>query len=363
MLVILYVYNFGDEMIVYVSTLFFTMLVLSFTKDTYVNRINVTYKIMYFFIALMLICVSGFRYYVGTDYYNYAKDYYLFKNNDIDFLNQPALAIVSKICSYIYDDYASWFLIMSIITVLPVIVCIIKRNQNIKLCILFYIILGCWHLSFNIVKQAAAASVLLCGYVYLKDRKLKQWFFVCILASTFHISAIIMFPVFFLIDNKINHKRIVLVLLIGIIVALSYDRLFDIIVVLKQGKSVVSEYSNTKNNAVNFLRIMVNCAPIIFFYTLNRRYKKNMCKDFYCLYYLSFLNAVLNIASMRSVYLYRFCCYTNIYNIFFLPLLLELLLKKERFIKYIIISFYIIFWWYDLYKGSTTVEYNWIFSR
>lgn len=319
--------------------------------------------------ATILTLVSGLRYMVGTDYKQYTGNYSKYLEN-FSLLSQPALSLVAKISSFIYDDYATWFFLMALITIIPVMYVTIKRNKSVELCILLYILIGCWHFSFNIVKQSAAAAILFCGYTFLRDRKFWHWCLVCAIASTFHFSAFLMVPVYFIADNKIDKKRIMLLLLFALIIRFSYDKLFYLAAFVKRGEGLVDETSDTANQSVNALRILVNCMPMLVYAFFRKTYDNIKNNDFYCLFNLSLLNAVLNIASMGSIYLNRICCYTNIFNILFIPLIFPSLKPEHEKIKpiamvayAIVIVFYFIFWSYDLYKGSDTVNYYWIFER
>lgn len=321
-------------------------------------------KPQYYLCIIIMTAISGLRYQVGTDYthyvYNYSNRYI---NQSITLTNQPALAIIARISRIIYDDYSTWFVLMACITIIPAIMFIIKRNINVNMCILLFILLGCWHFSFNLVKQSAAATVLFCGYKYIKERNFRMWAVLCMIASLFHVSAIIMIPIYFLTESTINKKKVYLIVVLGIAVFLSYDKLFELIAYLKQGGGLVSIYDSTRSDSVNKLRVLVNCVPLIIYVFYRKGINISDDREFPFLFYLSLINMVLNVAAMKSVYLYRFCCYTNIYNVLFIPHLFMHLKKDRKIITVGSLIMYTIFWSYDLYKGSTTVVYNWIFSR
>ena len=127
---------------------------------------------------------------------------------------------------------------------------------------------------------------------------------------------------------------------------------------------MLSDLSLTKNNPVNILRIAVNCMPVLVYYFLvDNKGNNDSDKFFSCAFNLSFVNAVLNVSSMRSIYLNRFCCYTNIFNVLFIPMLFPKIKDEYMFIKPICVVLYTIFWAYDLYKCADTVKFYWIFER
>ena len=346
-------------MIVYYSTFLLVLMFLQIGKKS--SRKANSY-ISYFFVASVLVLIAGLRFQVGTDYPHYVNNYfYAYPKDDFNFFLQPGVYIITKISQFIYDDYATWFLLMSCITVIPVVVVIVSRKENVEWCVLFYILLGCWHFSFNLVKQSVAATILFCGTNYIINRQFKKWVIICVLAFTFHVSAILMLPVYFIVEKKIKPRKIVFIFILGIIVLFSYDYLFDLINYLKQDQSLV--YGYYKTSSVNVLRVLVGWIPIILCLLWNegKRFKDD--SDFSCLFYLSLFNAVINTASMNSLYLYRFCCYTNMYNILFIPKVVNGTKRYRNLIMAIMIIVYFAFWSYDLYKGSTTVNYHFIFER
>ena len=254
---------------------------------------------------------------------------------------------------------------MSAITVVPVIWSIKKHSVLPMVSIILYVLLGCWHFSFNLVKQTAAASVILLGYDSLKKRDIYNWILICLIASTFHFSALMMIPVYFLVINPVSKKNTLLIVLIGLALFLYYDKLFDIIAYLKRGEYLVGINSATRNNSVNLIRIAVNFAPLFLFYALFKKKEYNAAEaDINIMANMSLLNAALNFGSMRSIYINRICVYTNLFNVFFIPLIIKKGKTNNKWFLVLVIYFlYIIFWWYDLKKGSTTAVFHWIFER
>ena len=354
-------------MLIYLSV--FSILSFLFVFSSAEGCKPIIRKMSYIVAAVILTAVSGLRYMVGTDYKTYTIMYSEYIDN-FSILSQPALSIFAKISSLIYNDYATWFFLMAVITVVPVIVFIVKRGKSIELAILLYILIGCWHFSFNIVKQSAAATILFCGYPFLRDRKFWYWCALCAIAATFHVSAALMLPVYFLADNKIDKKRIAMLVFFALIVRFFYDKLFIFMALLKRGEGIADATSATVTQSVNMLRIVVNCMPVAVYAFFKKTYKNIENNDFYCLLNLSLLNAVLNVASMGRIYLNRICTYTNIFNILFIPLIFPSLKPEHEKIKPIVMAvyamvlvFYFIFWVYDLYKNPDTVNYYWIFER
>ena len=120
----------------------------------------------------VLLVIAGLRYNVGTDYPHYASNYYYYCTEPLELFKNPGVAIIAKLCSVTINDYSSWFFLMSLITILPVLIIILKYSIDPVFSVVLYVLLGCWHFSFNLVKQSAAASILLLGIGFLINRNL-----------------------------------------------------------------------------------------------------------------------------------------------------------------------------------------------
>ncbi len=316
-----------------------------------------------FVLAWVLITlVAGLRYQVGTDYMQYSRNYLGYKSQTLMLLEQPALTIVALLSSVIYDDYATWFFLMAAISFIPVAYVIYTNSSALGISTVFFLLLGCWHTSFNVVKQAAAVAVVFLGYRSLVDRRFWQWCIVCLIGAMFHITAILMIPVYFLVGPKFSWTRVLLIIVTGYIISVSYESLFDTMKFLSDSMSE-STTSSYGSEQLNSLRVLVNCAPVILATALIRFYDLQD-KQFCTLYNMSVLNAVLNVATMNSAYLNRFATYTLVFNVLFIPYLSKPFKKSSRIIVWIVLLLlYMAFWAYDLYKCSDTVNFQWIFSR
>ena len=319
-------------------------------------------NLLYALAWLILLLVSGLRYEVGTDYPHYIRNYSMYMNQSISLVNQPAMTVVAWVSSIIYDDYATWFFLMAMITMIPAGKAIKRDSSTVCMSTVLFVLLCCWHTSFNIVKQSAAMAFIMLGSKNLMDRKFGKWCLYCALAAMFHISAVLMIPMYFLIDNQVNWKRCLLMAASGLVIMILYDELFGLMGILR---GTFSETSETGYGArdLNILRVLVNCAPIAMALVM-RKYYDLKEKRFAVLFNLSFFNAVLNIATMSSAYLNRFAIYTIPFNALFIPYLVKPFKRKSRVIIWcVILVLYAAFFAYDLYKGSTTRTFHWIFER
>lgn len=346
-------------MTVYICLLFF---VVGLTPLYYVGNVFQK-KLILWVMATTLILVAGLRYRVGTDYLVYMINYAGYKNASIESLRYAGIYLIAKISSILYDDYATWFFLMSLFTIGGAVYAVYKYSSNAPLSILLYLFLGCWHNSFNVVKQCAAVTILILGQRFLYEKKIIGWSIICILAASFHISALLMIPVYFLVVRDVNWKQILVMISVAFIVSISYDKLIGIMAELKNMDTIDASVSVTTRN-VNILRVLVSFAPVLLMCFFHQgRIKTDV--HFTVLANMSMLNAFLYLANRRSVYLTRFCLYTDVFNIFFIPYMISRSKRRanRKIITTVCCVLYMIFWLYDLSKGSSTATFHWIFGR
>ena len=316
---------------------------------------------MYWLVVFIILFVSGARYKVGTDYETYMLNYdYLYTKDAVSIIDQPSLYIIAKATELIEHNSALWFIAMSIITIVPVAFVIKKYSEDAMFSFLMFVLIGSWHFSFNMVKQSAAMAILFAGFSHLLNRNFIGWTFHCLLACTFHVSALFMIPVYFFADIKFSRRNIYICTIIAIVLSFSYEWLFSLINMVKQ-RGHISQNSKDLTNDVNILRIFVNCVPVIFVW-LSRKFHDFKNPKFCLCLNLSVLNMLLNLVSMHSVYMNRIAVYTNVFNVLLFPYFVKNF-KKQWKVVFLssMVSLYTVFWIYDLYKSQYTRTFNWIF--
>jgi hypothetical protein len=321
-----------------------------------------------FFVFLtfaILTLVAGFRWRVGTDYVQYSRNYdrYILEIREaIISFNEPGINILAKVSSWIYDDYATMFFLAAFITIGLTVKTISKYSTMFTLSILLYIFIGSWHGSFNGVRQFLACAVIFAGHRYIFNREFIKYLFVVLIASAFHISALIMIMLYFTPKIRLKIKHWIFIL-IGIFVVLySYEFVFQFVGNFRYDGDQLLETSDYAQRQVSIVRIMVSFAPLLLFFTITS--KKNLSNEDLFYINLLFINAAVSLATFNSAYLARFAIYTNIFTTLALPRLLIVNDKNLSFLlRYLIIILYGLFWYIDVRDSSSLYNFQWIFNR
>lgn len=173
--------------------------------------------------VIILSFVSAARGDFSTDYNGYEQIYLRFSSYSLgDILQRGYFAnpetgylVFQHLIRMLFGNVIYIFIISSVIVVYSNIY-VLKKNPEILLVVFLFVNGGIYFDSFNLVRQALAVSIVLCGSRYLYERKLTKYLMVILFASTIHISALIMVPFYFL--SKISLKKKHLGILFGVLV-------------------------------------------------------------------------------------------------------------------------------------------------
>lgn len=154
---------------------------------------------LFFYLSFITLTLfSGLRFDVGADFMSYSKMFVDFKNGDALFLVEPANMLIINIVNILNIDHQVIFFIYSVIIMSGIFYFIKKLSPSKELSILLFVTIGIFYFStFNGIRQWVAISIMLIAIVKLMESKYLQFFLCIIMASLFHISAIILFVLVF----------------------------------------------------------------------------------------------------------------------------------------------------------------------
>lgn len=152
---------------------------------------------------ILIVFASIRSYLVGTDTGSYTADfrnlvdpdYYIF-NSDIEYGYQ----LLEYFLLEITHNYFWLFFITSFLIVYSYLKTIKNISIDYALSVFIFITLGFYTFSFNGLRQGIAIALCFLSLPYFLEQKLYKYFGMVILASFFHISAIIMLAFYLLIN-------------------------------------------------------------------------------------------------------------------------------------------------------------------
>lgn len=149
----------------------------------------------------ILVSFAAMRaYYIGTDAPIYTLPFRI-SNVTHGFEYDPNIEygyqFVVNCLLQLVDDYSWYFAVVAMIVVFPVLLFMRKYSTNYVLSLFIYITFGFYTALFNPVRQMIAVSICVFAIKYLLEKKIVKYFIIIALASTFHISAWVMLPMYF----------------------------------------------------------------------------------------------------------------------------------------------------------------------
>ena len=211
-------------MIIYLINFIFAVAIAIICDKMKINKV-----ISVILICIPLVCVAGFRYKVGTDFNVYYWGFnsipkmslnFLLGNNYSDFIPfERGFSILIWLIACINKNPQFIVFVTSAINIVLIISILRKYSKNYTLSIYLYITSMLYYSAFNGIRQWIASAVLFCGIKYLIERDFKKYILFILIASTIHISALIMIPVYFIANFKPFGKNIFIVLVVFIVIS------------------------------------------------------------------------------------------------------------------------------------------------
>ncbi len=343
----------------------FFSLILSYKieKCKYCNvndNIIIQYNNVYLYCLIaVLVFTAGFRYNVGTDYWNYYTKYILNLKElfySIINYNEPGIKMLSFVGRLIYDNGISLIFLSSLITISLYIITLYRYSPQFLVSIILYIFMGEWQGSFNGIRQYLAAALLFWGHRYILNRKFKQYLIIVVIASLFHTTAIVMLSQYFILNRKPDIKNFIQLFIGAIFLLFSYRYIFFGIEFYKD--AIMNMTDNYLINSVSRIRIIITWVPIIVFFLFNKGYVSDKINAFYINALI--LNGLVMFATMNSTYLARIGIYTNSMCLIGYPYLLEDIRNKKK-VNILIptLFFYFLYWIYSVAFSSLKNFYWW----
>lgn len=160
------------------------------------------------FLIIALVIFSAIRYYtVGTDTPTYTSLFryhvdpaYLTYDLRVELGYQFLLHQLLKIT----NDYYIFFIAVTFLATAPIVYTLRKLSSNYSLSIFIYLTFGFYLNIFNPERQSIAMGIFFFSLTYLVNKDFKKYLLCILLASTFHISAWLMLPMYFLCHYKMK---------------------------------------------------------------------------------------------------------------------------------------------------------------
>ncbi len=172
-------------------------------------------------VCLGLIIVAGARAFtVGADTITYVNGYHyynslpkieMFTRADtwqIDY--EIGYMLLMKVLAFVHVPETVFLIVVACLIYIPVCKCIYDYSQNACLSILEFVCIQLFEYSLGIFRQMIALGILLLSIKYIQKRNVKKYLLLVAVAMSFHFTAILFLPMYWL--SKLSFKRIYILL-------------------------------------------------------------------------------------------------------------------------------------------------------
>ncbi|PYZ95072.1 capsular biosynthesis protein [Salipaludibacillus keqinensis] len=304
-----------------------------------------------------LVLVSGLRRNIG-DTYVYRQ---MFESNKItlNFVMEGkdrGFGVLQLILQQYTNDGQVLIFISAFITLSLIVGVLYKYSRLFELSLYVFIASGMFLVSMNGMRQYIAAAIIFAGTKFILDGHFFKFTALVLLASTFHQSALVLLPIYFLVRREAWSWGTMGFLLLAVISVAGYHQISELLF------SAISDtqyggYSEFEEGGANVLRVAVSSAPLILAFIGRHRLRELFPKSDYIVN-LSMLCAVFMLISTQNWIFARFAIYFDLFNLILLSWVVKIFPRKEQtFVYYMIVLLYLGFFIYE-YIITLNIQYR-----
>lgn len=284
------------------------------------------YKLIIFCALFIPIFVAGYRS-CGTDtmryLYNYVR-YIDFSWNElfdkINGVGESGHLILTKFLGYFshsrlylatYAALTVWFIYISTVS--------FKKECVAMAMLIYYLVF--FSTSLNLMRQFVAISIIAYSIKFVFERNFVKFFITIFIATTFHTSAFLMFPIYFLWtkkDNLISLVLLVPILILILLIGLNLESVLDTVSSYETESTAIQRYTtytdlHEAKNRDFYLNLLTSIIALIHYPRLKKADHKN---TFFIT--LMIIGTILNICGFVSPYAKRIFLYFSVAEIWVL---------------------------------------------
>ena len=326
-----------------IHLIFILILILSIPD---LNKKSKLWKVSF----ILLFLFSALRYDFGPDYMEYYSIHSLIRNLSHSWGQGDWLF---KFINLLIPNFFLMIALLSFLHIFSIYILIknnLRQNQYWFAILLLIINPYLFCVQQSSIRQTAAISLVLFAINYLTSRNLIKYSILIFLASGFHASAVIMYPIYFLITSKKFSKNTTLIIMF-ITFTLLFTTIFDFIS-LKILKVLPKHYLyyaelGLKNN----LRSTILSSVFFFLLILNIHKLKNVE-----LIYgrLSLFSTIISVLAFKLSMIVRIGMYFDIFLIISIPQIFDKFsIKVNKISLFILIMIIYLIRYYAFFSNPT----------
>ena len=278
--------------------------------------------------------------------------------------------IFTYLVKSVIDNYTVWLFIIAIFCVACIWICFYKHSDSFTFSVFLYFGTTAFAWLFNGMRQYIAVSALFLMFplvIKTGDRKKDFWRFVLFILfdlflATFHFSALIAIPLFFLCRGRLFGRLHMLAIAIITIGSTMVDPVVNFVNEVfgdTQYSGVIEDMNYAEGS--NVIRLIVACVPVFLAVYRLRRVKEMNDPTFNFCLNMSLFNVCLMVPAtiISGNQFARIAEYCNMFNLLLYPMVVDRLYagKVNKLLKIAIVAVYV-FWFYYQMDVTSGGEYS-----
>lgn len=267
---------------------------------------------------------DGFLYPDTTNYYDYFRGQYELESENFG----TGYYLLNEGCRLFSNSFQFELIIISIITIYGYAKAIKDFSPYIWLSLILYVLVS-YYPSFFLLRQYISLSIFMLSLKYIIKREPIKFCIYAILAISFHATAVVVVPLYFLYGLKKTWKNMLLLVVGSVAVVLLFFSLQGYIELVS---AYYAHYFESLNEESAWLRALTKVYIAGVYMLVMRRnfYNEGINR---IVFYSMLLNVVISIAAMNVFSVHRLREYFSLADFVGIPLILNEVSRKNNLIK------------------------------
>lgn len=291
------------------------------------------HKLFILFALSSLVLVSGLRNNIGdTFYYLHSYENHPVTWEAFEFSGDFGFELFQLLLLQFSTNPQYMIFATALLTNTLIVMTFYNYSRLIEISLYVYITLGFYLVSMNGIRQYLAAAIVFAGTKYLINGDWKKYMLVVLLASTFHQTALILIPIYFIVRQPAWSKMTIALLLFSILIVVSFDEFMNLLFTAI-GDTQYGGYRMFDEGGANIIRVLVTAVPIIIAF-LGRHKLKEIMPGSDVIVNMSLLSFVFITISTQNWIFARFSIYFGLYLILLFGWLVKIFAEKDQKLVY-----------------------------
>ena len=321
-----------------------------------VRRWSVWAAVLLFLPIFWIACFGTPR----SDTWLYISSFENFSSNWGDLLESiktaesgQAFAILQFVVKRFFgNNVMAYRVILALIHSIPLIFIFRKYSESYLMTIFLFIASGChagWMM--NGIRQFIAVVIIIGATPLLLKRKYLQMIFIVLFASTFHVTALLMLPVIFIVQGKAWNEKTIFYIIVALIAMYLFDTYTGLMDFMLQGtefEGAVDNWQVLGDDGTNPVRVFVNAIPMLLAFLGRNHIRQEKDQMLNICVNMSVITTGLYLISMvtSGIMIGRLPIYTSLYNFILLPNLIPKMFTESsaRMVRLMTIGFYMLYY-------------------